>query len=85
LSELVARLMPAGTSGRGSARRSLGIPRAGRTNCMLQTVAMAIACILCFVFVFVLVCEVVSVFESLAEWPIRLVLEEFAPAVKLAE
>jgi hypothetical protein len=89
LSELVARLKPAGASGRGSARRSLGIPQFGRTSSMPRTVAMAIACYLCFVFFFEFVLVfgrvVGSVFEPLAKRAIRLVLEEFAPAVKLAE
>jgi hypothetical protein len=38
-----------------------------------------------FVFVLVFVYVVGSVFEPLAKRAIRLVLEEFAPAVKLAE
>jgi hypothetical protein len=58
---------------------------------MLPTIAIPRACCLCFVFVpvfvpvFLPVLVLVFVFEPLAERLMRLVLEEFASAVKLAE
>ena len=58
-------------------------------------IAMAVACFLCYGFVFGFVFEFMSVFMSvsvyvpvydpLAQRSMRLVLEEFAPALKLGE